>query len=449
MNAIKQSYVLHRSLGQPPRKISHGKGVFLYDSDGREYLDACGGAAVSCLGHGDRDVADAIKQQLDAVAYVHSGFFTSDVTESLAEKLINLVGGNARAALFFGSGSEAMEAAFKMVRQYHLERGEPSRTHIISRTHSYHGATLGALGVGGLDGRKRHFKPWLMHRTCSHISPCYPYRFALQGESEEAYAIRLGNEFEAEILRVGAKNVAVFVAETIVGATLGTVPPVKGYFKRIREICDRYGIVLVLDEVMCGMGRSGQWLACHQEQIDPDIVCVAKGLGGGFQPIGAMIINKQIYRALETGSGAFLHGQTYMGHAAACAGSLAVVKKIIRHRLLENVRERGRQLKSVLENYFRNHPHIGDIRGRGLFCSIELVKDKATKKSFSPDFNIHQKIKAEAMNNGLLCYPGGGNLDGGTGDHVLLSPPFIIQSHQINDIVDRLGSSIKTVLQSL
>jgi len=446
LNQGPESYVLHRKLGHIPTKVAYGKDVFVYDTNGKQYLDACGGAAVSCLGHADPDVNAAVNRQMNDVAYVHSGFFTSDVTEKLAEKLISVIGGTARAALFFNSGSEAMEAAIKMARQFHLEDGQKKRNHIIARKHSYHGTTLGALAIGGLKGRQEPFKDWLMQSTCSKISTCYPYRGMNKNETQEEYGLRIANQLETEILRVGADKVAAFVAETVPGATLGAIPPVTGYFKRVREICDQYNVLLILDEVMCGMGRCGDWLASHFENIHPDIVCIAKGLGGGYQPIASMVINQRVYSALERGSRSFMHGQTYMGHATACAAALAVIKKIIDRDYLQQVKLKGQYLEQRLREQFKNHEHIGDIRGRGLFWGIEIVSDRNSKKPFPSTYKLHQNIKSIAFNNGLLCYPGGGALKHDTGDHVLLAPPFIMNQQHLSDAVEILSRSINLAI---
>ena len=453
-----ESYVLHRTLGQVPPRIAYGRGVYLFDADGKDYLDASGGAAVSCLGHGDGEIADAVARQMQDCAYVHSGFFTSNATEELAETLVHLAGGDMRAALFFSSGSEAMEAALKLARQYHLERGEPARTHIISRRYSYHGTTLGALGIGGLTARKAPFAPWLATDSSSLVSPCYPYRFRNPDEDDHAYSNRLALELEAEIERIGPGKIAAFVAETVAGATIGVVPPVEGYFRRIREICDRHGILLILDEVMCGMGRCGAWLAYHDDGIAPDIACVAKGLGGGFQPIGAMIVNRRTHDTLASGSRIFKHGQTYMGHATASAASLAVLQKIQRLGLINGVRSKGALFDRALRRRLENHPHVGDIRGRGLFRAVELVVDRESKSCFPTEAHLHARIKSAAMANGLLCYPGGGALDGVAlgkdengndrqgGDHVLLAPPFIATRDQLEEIAARLTLSIDAAI---
>lgn len=424
--------------------IASGKGCYLYDQNGKEYFDGSGGAAVSCLGHGDPDVTDAIKQQLDNVAFAHTSFFTSQQAEDLADLLVKHAPGDIDRVYFVSGGSEAVEAALKLARQYFLEAGEGKRHRVIARRQSYHGNTLGALATGGNQWRREPFSP-LMIET-SHISPCYEYRGKSSGETAYEYGQRVANELEDEILRLGPETVMAFVAEPVVGATLGAVPPVEGYYKRIREICDQYGILLILDEVMCGMGRTGTLFACEQDDISPDIITIAKGLGAGYQPIGAMMCTSSIYQAIENGSGFFQHGHTYIGHPTACAAGLAVTKAIIDRGLLDRVNEMGGKLKNALNAQFGQHPHIGDIRGRGLFLGVEIVADKATKQPFVPEKQINKHIKKASFEAGLACYPMGGTIDGKLGDHILLAPPFIISDAQVDEVVCKLEQAIQTVI---
>ena len=439
-----QSRVFHRQLGKNLPRAVGGEGVYLIDAAGMRYLDASGGAAVSCLGHGDPDVIEAIKDQLDTLAFAHTGFFTSGPAEELADLLIEQAPDGFGAVYFVSGGSEAVEAGLKMARQYFLEIGEPSRNKFIARQQSYHGNTLGALSVGGNVWRREPFKELLTE--ASHISPCYAYRGRSDDETAEEYGHRVADELDAEIQRLGSENVAAFIAETVGGATAGVIPPVAGYFKRVREICSRHGVLLVLDEVMCGMGRTGTLFACEQDGISPDIICVAKGLGAGYQPIGATLVNNKVFEAYQRGSSLFQHGHTYMGHPTACAGSLAVQRKVKDQNLLANVHERGEQLVTKLCERFGNHPHVGDIRGRGLFQGIEFVADRASKKAFDPAKKLHAKIKAAAMRQGLICYPGGGTVDGVEGDHVLLAPPFIITLDELDELVEKLGKAVDAAL---
>jgi adenosylmethionine-8-amino-7-oxononanoate aminotransferase len=417
-----------------------GQGVFLRDADGKDYIDASGGAAVSCLGHGHPDVLAAMHAQLDRLAFAHTSFFTSQVAEELADDLVAHAPAGIGHVFYVSGGSEAVEAALKLARQYFVERGEPQRRYVIARRQSYHGITLGALAIGGRARQRAPFAPLLFETH--HVSPVYEYRDRRADETPEAYGQRLAAELEARIAELGAANVICFVAETVVGATLGAVPAVPGYFRRVREICDRHGILLVLDEVMCGMGRTGTLYACEQEGISPDLIAIAKGLGGGFAPIGALMMQERVFEAIARGSGAFQHSHTYMGHPLACAAALAVQRVIRRDDLLDNVRRQGAYLARRLNERFGNHPFVGDVRGRGLFVGLELVADRDTKAAFDPKLRLHARVKQEAMARGLMVYPTGGNVDGAAGDNVLLAPPFIVDRPTVDAIVERLGDAI-------
>jgi len=421
-----------------------GSGVEIVDADGKRYLDASGGAAVSCLGHGHPDVLAAMHEQLNALAYAHTAFFTTEAAERLADRLIEDAPPGLSHVYLVSGGSEAIEAALKMARQYFVEIGEPERVHVIARRQSYHGNTLGALAVGGNAWRRAQFEPLLI--KTHHIDPCYAYREQREGEGEADYAARAAQALEDKIVEVGPGRVIAFVAETVVGATLGAVPPVGDYFKRIRAICDRHGVLLILDEVMCGMGRTGTLHACEQEGVAPDLLALAKGLGGGYQPIGAVLLSKQIYEAFANGSGAFQHGHTYMGHPVAAAAALAVQDVIRRDRLLANVAAMGLKLERGLKERFGQHPFVGDIRGRGLFWGLELVGDRASKRPFDPTLKAHARVKREAMARGLMVYPMGGAVDGVEGDHILLAPPFIVEPSHIDTIVERLGQALDSAL---
>jgi hypothetical protein len=438
------SYVFPRHTKAQYPVAAGGEGPYLIDSEGKRYIDASGGAAVSCLGHGHPAVIQAIKDQVDKIAYAHSAFFTTEASEALAEHLITRAPQGLARVYFVSGGSEANETALKLARQFHLENGEPERSHFIARLQSYHGNTLGALSVGGNAARRAPYQPLLS--PASHVEPCYAYRHQRHDESEEAYGRRAADTLEAEIQRVGPQKVAAFIAEPVVGATLGAVPAVAGYFKRIREICDQYGVLLILDEVMCGMGRTGSLFACEQDGIAPDILTCAKGLGGGYQPIGAVLCSGRIYDTIASGSGAFEHGFTYIGHATACAAALAVQHTIEGEQLLDNVMRQGAALREALEARFGNHHHVGDIRGRGLFIGLELVADRASKEPFDPALKINAKIKQRAMQEGMVCYPAGGTADGKRGDHVLLAPSFIVQQPHLDEIVDKLGRAVDSVL---
>ncbi len=438
------SHIFGRHTKAKPPLAVRGQGVYLYGADGKQYFDGSGGAAVSCLGHGDRDVIAAIQQQAETMAYAHTSFFTTDAAESLADTLAAIAPGDLDRVYLVSGGSEAVEAALKLARQYFVEIGQPTRHRFVARRQSYHGNTLGALAAGGNAWRKQPFAPMLIDTT--HISPCYEYRGREAGETRFDYGQRVANELEAELLRLGPETVAAFIAEPVVGATLGAVSSVPGYFKRIREICDQYGILLILDEVMCGMGRTGTMFACEQEQIVPDIVTLAKGLGAGYQPIGAMMCRAKIYDAIENGSGFFQHGHTYIGHPIACAAANAVLRKLTDGGVAARVSGMGALLLERLQGAFAQHPNVGDIRGRGLFHGVELVADRETKKPFDPDLAIHKAIKKAAFAAGLACYPMGGTIDGRSGDHILLAPPFILEESHLDEIVDKLAIAFKSVL---
>lgn len=443
---VNTSHVFHRETEVEYPVAVSASGVYITDSAGKRYLDASGGAAVSCLGHGDPAILAAIKAQMDKLQFAHSSFFTSEPAEALANLLTELAPGELDRVCIVSSGSEANEAAIKLARQYFLETGQESRHRIVSRRQSYHGATLGTLAIRGNQWNRAPFEPMLVES--SHISPCYAYRGREAGETEFDYGQRVANELEQEIIRLGPETVMAFVAEPVVGARLGAVAPVTGYFTRIREICDRYGLLLIFDEVMCGMGRTGTLFACEQEGVAPDILTLAKGLGAGYQPIGAMMCSKRIHEAVDRGSRTFQHGHTAMGHPLACAASLAVVRAILDRELLPRVRAIGAELMYTLANHFSGWEYIGDIRGRGLFIGLELVRDRASKQPFDPSLDLYKRIKQTALANGLLCYPAGGTVDGKSGDHILLAPPFILGHAHIEELVAKLDLSLRTALAS-
>jgi adenosylmethionine-8-amino-7-oxononanoate aminotransferase len=439
-SAMSDSRILHRRMGPRPPIAVSGKGVILRDSDGKEYIDASGGAAVSSLGHGHPDILAAMRKQMERLEYAHTSFFTTEVAEALADDLVRYAPDGLDRVYLISGGSEAMETALKLARQYFVEKGEPGRTKFVARLQSYHGNTLGALSVGGNLQRRAAFEPILF--DVSHIEPCFAYRHKRDGESDEEYGRRAADALEAKLLEVGPETVIGFVAETVVGATAGAVAAAPGYFARIREICDRYGILLILDEVMSGMGRTGTLYACEQEGVSPDLLTCAKGLGGGYQPIGAALVSETIYDCIARGSGAFMHGLSYIGHPVACAAALAVQQVIRRDDLLDNVRRRGDELQSALEERFGNHPNVGDIRGRGLFRAVEFVADRTTKATFSPSKGLANRVHRAAMEEGLCVYPGSGTADGRNGDHVLIAPPFIVDGSILEEIVKRLGKAI-------
>ncbi|WP_159276008.1 aspartate aminotransferase family protein [Variovorax boronicumulans] len=441
------THVFHRHLRQTPPVAASAQGMFIRDAEGREYLDASGGAAVSSLGHGHPEVMATMHAQIDTLAYAHTSFFTSEVAEQLADELIGSAPEGMSHVYLVSGGSEAVESALKMARQYFVEIGQPQRTHFIARRQSYHGNTLGALAVGGNAWRREPFAPILVPAT--HVAPCYPYREQREGESAEQYGLRLADELEAAIVAQGADRVIAFVAETVGGATAGVLTPVPGYFKAVREVCDKYGVLLILDEVMCGMGRTGSLHACEQEGVVPDLMTIAKGLGGGYQPIGAVLAQRRIVEAMSKGSGFFQHGHTYLGHPMACAAALAVQQVIRRDGLVAKVRDDGIAFGAMLAEALGEHPHVGDIRGRGFFWGVELVADRASKQPFDPALAVNARLKKDAMARGLLCYPFGGTVDGRQGDHVLLAPPYIATRDHLHEIVARLTASVDAVTRGV
>lgn len=447
------THVFHRNLRQNYPVAVSGEGPYLIDAEGKRYLDGSGGAAVSCLGHKHPAIIRAVQTQVAKLEYAHTSFLTSEPAEALADDLVahaptagaGPLGGSSMSHVYFVSGgSEGVEAALKMAVQFHAERGQPQRTAIIARWQSYHGNTLGALSAGGNRWRRAQFASLLV--KMHHIDECYEYRGRRADESAEAYGQRMANQLEAEIERLGASKVAAFIAEPVVGATLGAVPAAPGYFCRIREICNRHGVLLILDEVMCGMGRTGTLHACEQDGVVPDLQIIAKGLGAGYQPIGAVLVQQHITDAIRAGSGFFQHGHTYLGHPVACAAALAVQHEV--RALLPQVQSHGDQLQAMLRERLGAHPNVGDIRGRGLFRAVELVADRGTKAALDPQLKTHAKIKARAMALGLLCYPMGGTVDGEQGDHVLLAPPFTCTIAQLEELVDKLGQAVSDVLPS-
>ena len=440
------SHVFYRQAKAKPPVAVRGEGVYITDSEGKRYLDASGGAAVSCLGHSHPRVLQAIRDQIDAIPFAHTGFFTSAPAEALADKLIASAPGDLDQVYFVSGGSEAVEAALKIARQYFLEIGQPQRRHIITRRQSYHGNTLGALAAGGNMWRREPFAPLLIETH--NIAPCFAYREQRHDENEETYGLRVANELEAKIRELGEDSVIAFIAEPVVGATAGAVTAVPGYFKRVREICDQYGVLFIFDEVMCGMGRTGSLYAYEQEGVVPDLLTCAKGLGAGYQPIGATLLSRKIFEAIRDGSGFFQHGHTYMGHPVACAAALAVQNVIEEENLLPRVHEMGERLNEALTARFGNHHNVGDIRGRGLFQAIEFVTDRSTKQVFDPALKLHARVKQEAMKHGLICYPMGGTIDGERGDHVLLAPPFIVEGTHLEELVEKLGDSVDAAIAS-
>ncbi|MCU0889064.1 MAG: aspartate aminotransferase family protein [Rubritepida sp.] len=436
------SHLVHRSLRADPPIAIRGEGIWLHEANGHAVMDGSGGAAVACLGHGHPHVLGALRAQLEKLTYAHTALYSCESAERLADMLVGHAPGGLTHAYFVSSGSEGMEAALKMARQYHVERGEPQRRHVIARRQSYHGNTLGALAAGGNMMRRAMYEP-ILSPAFHHVSPCYAYRDRRDDESEADYVQRLADELEAEFQRLGPDTVIAFCAETVVGATLGCVTALPGYFEKVRAICDRHGALLILDEVMSGMGRCGSLHAWEQEGVSPDIQVIAKGLGGGYQPIGGILVQGRVIAALHDGSGAFMHGHTYQAHPMACAAAVAVQEVIAGEKLLDNVRAMGATLEAGLIERLGNHAHVGDIRGRGLFWAVELVEDRATKRPFDPALRMNERVKQQAHARGLACYPMGGTIDGKRGDHVILAPPYNVTAAELEMILDRFAAAVE------
>lgn len=441
------THIFHRTPRSLPELAMRGEGSFLVDTAGRRYYDGSGGAAVSCLGHAHPEVVEAVIAQIRQLEYAHTSFFTSEPAERLADILVQRSPAELSHVYFLSSGSEAVETALKMARQYHVEAGEPGRRHNISRLQSYHGNTLGALAIGGHRGRRALYQPLLPESH--HVSPCFAHHYRQDAESDDAYGTRLADELEQAILALGPETVSAFIAETVVGATAGAVCAVPGYFSKIRAVCDRHGVLLILDEVMSGLGRTGSYHAFEREDVVPDLLCLAKGLGGGYQPIAAVMAHDKVVDTIVGGSGAFQHGHTYVGHPVACAAALAVQHIVARDGLVQQSAQLGEYLRARLRERFGNHPHVSDIRGRGLFQAIELVARREPDTPFKPAVQLHAHIKRHALARGLLCYPGGGTIDGERGDHVLLAPPYLTTRAELDDAVDILGTAVDAAIASV
>jgi len=443
----RPSHLMHRNLRQPPPMVGGASGIYVEDRQGKRYLDASGGAAVSSLGHGHPEVLAAMHAQIDRNAYAHTAFFTCEAAEELATRLAADAPGDLDHVYLVSGGSEAMETALKLARQYYVEAGQEQRSVFIARRQSYHGNTLGALAIGGNEWRRRPFAPLLI--DVPHVAPCFEYRYRPTEQSTEDYTAALLRELEDTIIAAGPENVIGFCAETVVGATAGAVPPTPGYFRGVRRLCDKYGMLWIADEVMCGMGRTGTLYAFEQEGALPDLVVLGKGLGAGYQPIGAVLARAPIVARLRDGSGSFQHGHTYMGHPVAAAAALAVQQVIQRDNFLGAVTARGATLRRQLRAAFGDHPHVGDIRGRGLFLALELVQDRATREPFDPALQLHAAVKQHAMAMGLMVYPMGGTIDGARGDHILLAPPFIATDADLAEITDRLAQAVALAIASV
>ncbi|KAI5461519.1 pyridoxal phosphate-dependent transferase [Mariannaea sp. PMI_226] len=440
---------LYAKLDTAPQTIIGSRGSYLQTQNGSWVIDASAGASVVSVGHKDPRVKQAIVDQLDQVAFTYNPFFTTPAVENLAQFLTDSTNGEMSKVFFVSSGTEAVESALKIARQYFTELPTPqlTRTRFIGRKQSYHGNTLGSLATGYHAARRKIYEP-ILSSNVSHVSPCYAYRDMKPGETDEAYVSRLADELDREFQAVGPETVCAFVAETVSGTSLGCVPPVRGYFKAMKQVCDRYGALLIMDEVMSGMGRCGTLHAWEEEGVVPDLQTVAKGLGSGYLPIGALLVNKRVADTLAQGTGAFVHSQTYQAHPVACAAAYAVQQIMRDDNLLENTRETGTYLSKLLRQRLGGHKNVGDIRGRGLFWAVEFVRDKATKEPFPPGDKLAARIHQTGLKpeHGISVIPASGNINGVDGDLAIISPPLNVTKEEIEVIVDKLDAVLSAVL---
>ncbi|KAL1901537.1 hypothetical protein Cpir12675_000406 [Ceratocystis pirilliformis] len=441
--------LMHRSLHELPLLITSAAGSTLYPAGPGSHpiLDFCGGAAVTMLGHSHPEIIAAIAAQLQNVSYIHTAAYTSASAEALAHAVLAHDDSGSMARVYFaGSGSEATDAALKLARQFWVEKGQPGRTRFVARRQGYHGNTLGAMSVSMNKARRAPYEDVLMPNV-SFVSPAYAFQYMRETgcTTEEEYSQWLADELEAEFLRLGPENVVCFIAETMVGATSGCVTAPCGYWPKIRKVCTKYDVLLVLDEVMCGAGRTGSFFAFKEEGIVPDIVTIGKGLGAGYIPLSAVLANKRIVEALRAGSAAFNHGHTFQAHALACASALKVQEIVQRDELLQRCVQMGELLCQKVFEAMASCKYVGEIRGRGLFWGIEFVNDKDTRKPFESHVNFGPRVQVAALEKGVAIYPGHGTVDGVLGDHVLLAPAFTISEEEIATAVTVLKEAYHVV----
>lgn len=426
-------------------KVVRAKGSYLWDAAGKQYIDGSGGPAVYCLGHANAEVNRAITDQLAQIAHGYRYNFTTDALEELTEIIRARCGGSLQEMVYVTGGSEAVESCLKIALQYQTAIGQKSRRRFISRERSWHGNTLGALGVSGFAERTAAYEGAFIPSI--KLSPANTYR-PIAGATAETAGAACAAELEAAILREGAENIAAFIFEPVVGAAGGCVPAPPGYAKAVREICSRHGVLMISDEVMSGSGRCGTWRALAHDGVEPDIMSIAKGLAGGYQPLGAAICTTSVWQAIRAADGAFGTGHTFTGHTAACAAGVAVQKIVEREGLVAKVAANGPRLKGWLADAFAGVDAVGDIRGRGHFIALEIVADQVSKQPFDKDRKLFMKIRAQAMENGLICYPVGGNVDGFSGDIVILAPPYNCTDDELTEIVDKTANSVRAVLRA-
>ncbi|KAK4493641.1 hypothetical protein PRZ48_014826 [Zasmidium cellare] len=440
-----ESSLFHRSQKEKPLKIVSGSGVTFTLEDGRQVIDASAGPSVACLGHQEPRVRKAIMDQMQSIAYAYSMGYTTDAAEDLAAQILRGQPGGLSKAIFVNSGSEATDAALKLASQYWIEKGKPSKQQFIARKQSYHGNTLGALCVSGHESRRAFYSPW-MSQNVTLVDPCYSYRGREPDETDSVYVARLRDQLETTILDLGEQNVAAFILETIPGTTLGCVPPSQGYLRAMREVCDKYDVLLILDEIMCGMGKTGAMHAWQLQDIrGPDIQTIGKALGGGFVPISGVLSTQEVFEAVANGSQTLAHGHTFQAPPTACAAALEVQRIVEERDLLANVTARGSQLEKELREELSDLPHVGDVRGQGLFWAVEFMQDPGRGQPFLKGSEYSDRIVSEAQKLGLNILGTLGHTGRHHVEHVIISPPYIVNQHEITEIVARLKAAILVV----
>lgn len=442
-HSSKHDCNFYRNLRKYYPVVARGEGVYIWDKEGNRYLDGSGGACVVSIGHGVKEIRDALLQQAERISFAHGSHFTSEAAIECAEILVSLMPSpELNKCYFLSEGSTAIETAVKLARQYWREAGKPDKFKTISRWTSYHGNTAGALSLGGHTARRRHYQPLMLHTP--HIEPAYCYRCPF-ARTPPTCDLECANALERTLKYEGADSVSAFIAEPVVGATAGALVPKDGYWQRIREICDQYGVLIISDEVMAGVGRCGTNTALDNWNVVSDMIVMAKGLSSGYIPLGAVVVKEQIWETIRQGSGAFVHGHTYSMNPLSMAVGAAVLKYVKQHDLVTKSREMGHYLLEQLHT-LRDLKIVGDTRGIGMFCGVELVRDKAAKTPFDPNLKINAKVFQTAFQRGLITYPGSGGADGIHGDHLLICPPFIISKEQVDRLVNILREAIEEVV---
>ena len=437
--------VFYRNLRKSYKMVTHAKGIYLFDKEGKRYLDGCGGNTVVNIGYGVTEVIEAVYAQMKKTSFAHTSRFTSEVQEALAEKIIHLAPKGMARVYFLSGGSEATEAALKMARQFHLETGNPHKYKVISRWQSYHGNTIGALSMGGRSFRRRNYIPFLL--DFPHIVPSYCYRCPFHKEYGKC-GIECAHELERVIKQEGQENISAFISEPVGGSSLaGVYPPIE-YYKIVREICDRHQVLMIMDEVMTGFGRTGRNFGIQHWGVVPDMIAVGKGMTSGYAPAGGLIVHEKVVNGLLKGSGMFVHGHTFVGNPLTCAAALAVQTYIEKHDLVKQSERRGelllKKLKEALENGI-----VGNIRGKGLFIGVEFVKDRKTKEPLDREKKFADTFGDIAFEKGLHILTGFGNVDGVSGDHILIAPPFIISEKEMDELVAILKETVSELEQRL